>query len=240
MIKFLSRSILILALAFAASPLFAAVSAPSGLTAGPIWGTSLPITWNYDSSIANWYVYVNGTLIANPTPSSIVLDPTGTYANYRLTSIPMSATQITITMTAQSYGGPMSVSSSPLVVNLPGVPFTYVVTPPNVPLAVPPSTVQYSGTFIALSTTATNLNLTTTAGSNSKLLVSVSSVVGGNLYFDFTNASYAASTLGTYPPFSATAGVSGLFYGPYAAGTYLHVIGSAASVTGTVHLESVP
>jgi hypothetical protein len=240
MIKFLSRSILVLALALMASPVFAAVAAPSGLTAGSIWGTSLPLTWNYDSSIANWYVYLNGTLIANPTPSSIVLDPTGTYANYRLTSIPMSSTQITITMTAKSYGGLMSVSSTPLVVNLPGVPFTYVVTPPNVPLAVPPSTVQYSGTFAVGSSTALNINLSSTASCNCKLLASVSSAVGGNLNFDFTNVSYASSTLGSYAPYSATAGVSGLFYGPYAAGTYLHVIGSATSVTGTVHLESIP
>lgn len=95
--------------------------------------------------------------------------------------------------------------------------------------------------FTVLTYTATTICLTYTAQcTGCKILAAVASTSGGNISFDFVSATVATSSTTTAMALSATAGVSGLIYGPFIQGTWLTIVANGSSSTTAVHLDSVP
>ena len=110
-----------------------AVAAPTGLAAGTYINSQLPLSWNEDTIVQSWYIYVNGTLFVTPSKSSTSLN--GSTRSYILQPMAPAASW-TITMRAQASGQPLSALSAPLVASGTTVPVVYVASPPGEPLVV--------------------------------------------------------------------------------------------------------
>lgn len=105
--------VVLTALATLLPSLATAVNMPTGLTAGAWANSALPIYWNADATINQWYVYVNGSLFASPLPSQV--QTTGSVSGYNLSPIPSSPVAYVINMRAVS-GGQLSAFSSNITV----------------------------------------------------------------------------------------------------------------------------
>lgn len=130
----MKKAMLAAALLVAMLPSMArAVSAPSGLTAGAYVNATMPLYWNEDASVAQWYIYVGGKLLFSPTRSQSSL--TGSIRSYVMQPLAPAATY-TITMRSLATGQPLSAESTPLVASgASTVPVQYVVNAPGTTLA---------------------------------------------------------------------------------------------------------
>jgi hypothetical protein len=104
----------LLALLPAAAP--ATVAAPISLTAGTFTGSSLPISWADDETVGQWYIYVNGALVASPYPSQATLVSGTATRKYAIAPLAAATAPWVIGMTAYS-GGQVSASSAYLTVS---------------------------------------------------------------------------------------------------------------------------
>ena len=121
---------LFLALALLLVPaLTKAVAPPTGLSAGYYVNSTLPISWNNDAAVTQWYIYVNGALFVAPYTSQTALS--GTVRSYGIQPLASTTSPWTIYLKAVA-GGQTSAFSAALTASAGSVvPGTYVIPAPG-------------------------------------------------------------------------------------------------------------
>jgi hypothetical protein len=149
------KTILALMLALVLTPTMAsAVSAPTGLSAGPISANTANLYWTEDATVSQWYIYFAGVLRYQPLQSETGVS--GTVRSYLMQNLPNQAS-IVVTMKALSPGAPLSSMSAAITLTASTVPITYVLAPPG-------QAVTVAGTFSTSTySAATGNNVSMTA-----------------------------------------------------------------------------
>jgi len=78
------------------------------------------LSWNNDTTVTAWLIYLNGVLTYSPTPANTQLN--GSTRVYQMTNLPQVGT-IVITVAAQSGTAPISAQCPPLTISTQALPF---------------------------------------------------------------------------------------------------------------------